>query len=105
MLALKILNERVSMPHEDDARLSFEQQAFQSFLDYARLTARPHLKNFLESLEKNILCRLLTRFNGNQRKTAIYLGMKYTTFNGKVKKYGIRFRKTPVKVSPRPSIF
>jgi hypothetical protein len=31
--------------------------------------------------------------------------MKYTTFNGKVKKYGIRFRKTPVKVSPRPSIF
>ena len=93
------------MPREDDVRLSFEQQSFQSFLEYARLTARPHLKEFLESLEKNILCRLLSRFNGNQRKTAIYLGMKYTTFNGKVKKYGIRFRKTPVKLTTRPFIF
>ena len=93
------------MPREEDIRLTFEQQAFRAFLEYARLTSRPHLKPFLESQEKIVLCRLLARFNGNQRKTAAYLGMKYTTFNGKVMKYGIRFRKRPVRLSAWPPIF
>jgi DNA-binding NtrC family response regulator len=92
------------MPRARDVRLSFEQQAFRAFLEYARLTTRPRLKEFLESLEKSVLCRLLERFNGNQRRTAGYLGMKYTTFNGKVKKYGICFRKTPFGISARPPI-
>ncbi len=93
------------MPREDDFRLSFEQQAFLAFLEYARLTDKPRLKTFLESQEKIVLCRLLARFNGNQRRTAGYLGMKYTTFNGKVKKYGISFRKTPLRRSARLPIF
>lgn len=92
------------MPHDDNVRLSFEQEAFLAFLEYARLTGRPQLRAFLESLERSVLCRVLARFNGNQRKTAGYLGMKYTTFNGKVKKYGISFRKTPVRSSDRPPI-
>jgi DNA-binding NtrC family response regulator len=93
-----------AVPLKDDERLSLEQRTFQAFLDYTRLTSGTHLKEFLESLEKNILCRLLARFNGNQTKTASYLGMKYTTFNWKVKKHGIRFRKTPFKPSSRPPI-
>jgi DNA-binding NtrC family response regulator len=93
------------MPRKDDVRLSFEQQAFQAYLGYARLTSTPRLKEFLESLEKSVICRLLARFNGNQRRTARHLGMKYTTLNGKVKKYGISFRKTPVRISARPPIF
>ena len=92
------------MSREDDFRPSFERQAFLAFLEFARLTDRPHLKVFLESLEKAVLCRLLARFNGNQRRTAGYLGVKYTTFNGKVKKYGISFRKTPVRSPARPPI-
>ncbi len=92
------------MPREADVRLIFEREAFRAFLEYARLNNGPHLKGFLESVEKNILCRVLARFNGNQRRTAGYLGMKYTTFNGKVKKYGIRFRKTPVRPPARPPI-
>jgi len=92
----------LAMPRDVDVRLSFEQEAFRAFLEYARLNDGPHLKGFLESVEKNILCRVLARFNGNQRRTAVCLGMKYTTVNGKVKKYGIRFRKTPVRPPARP---
>jgi DNA-binding protein Fis len=93
------------MPRKDGARLSFEQQAFQAYLEYMRLTNTTHLKGFLEGLEKIVLCRLLARFNGNQRRTARHLGVKYTTFNGKVKKYGICFRKRPVRPPARPPIF
>jgi DNA-binding NtrC family response regulator len=95
----------LAMARDDSVRLIFEQQAFRAFLEYTRLTHSPHLKEFLENLEKSVLCRLLVRFNGNQRRTADYLGIKYTTFNGKVKKYGICFRKTPLRRSARPPIF
>ncbi len=93
------------MPRKDGVRLSFEQQAFQAYLEYMRLMNTTRLKGFLESLEKVVLCRLLARFNGNQRRTARHLEMKYTTFNGKVKKYGICFRKRPVGLPARPPIF
>jgi DNA-binding protein Fis len=34
---------------------------------------------------------------GNQKQAAMAMGIKYTTLNEKLKKYGIRFEKTPVE--------
>lgn len=50
-------------------------------------------KEFMNNLEREILVKTLSRFNGNQRRTSKYLGMKYTTLNQKVKKHNIHFSK------------
>lgn len=89
------------MPRESLLQSSLEYEIFHVFIRHARLHNGPHLKEFLGGLERTILCRLLLRFNGNQRKTAQYLGIKYTTFHAKVKKHNIQFRKRPVRISSR----
>lgn len=73
----------------------FREEALNFFVDYFCLKNDVDLKEFLENLERNILVKALSRFNGNQRRTARYLGLKHTTLNQKVKKYNIHFRKQP----------
>jgi len=53
------------------------------------------LKEFIVTLEKCIILRALSKFNGNQKDAAKFLGIKYTTLNEKIKKYKIDFRKNP----------
>ena len=55
------------------------------------------LKKFIGCMEKNIILRALSRVNGNQKYAAEILGVKYTTLNEKIKKYNIKFFKTPIK--------
>jgi DNA-binding NtrC family response regulator len=55
-----------------------------------------YLKDFIESLERAILIKMLCKFNGNQRDTAEFLGLKHTTLHQKIKKYNIQFRKTAI---------
>ncbi len=55
-----------------------------------------NLKEFLEDLERCIILNALTKVNGNQKKAARVLGVKYTTLNEKVKRYNIQFQKNPV---------
>ncbi len=91
--------EEVTPFREELDRLRFEQEIFRVFIEYARLYDGPRLKEFLENLEKTILSRLLQKFRGNQRRTAKYLGIKYTTLHEKVKRHQIQFRRQPAGVS------
>lgn len=53
------------------------------------------LKEFIDNLEKSIIINVLEKVYGHQKEAAKVLGMKYTTLNEKVKKYRIRFYKSP----------
>ena len=53
------------------------------------------LKNLVSIFERAVLIKVLSRFNGNQKKAADYLGLKLTTLSEKIKKHGILFRKEP----------
>ncbi|MFQ6069885.1 MAG: helix-turn-helix domain-containing protein [Candidatus Aminicenantales bacterium] len=55
-----------------------------------------HLKEFIENVEKCIIVHVLSRVDGNQKRAAEILGMKYTTLNEKIKRYKIRFRRAPL---------
>lgn len=48
------------------------------------------LKRLLGLVEKNIIVDVLYHANGNQREAGRVLGLKSTTLNAKMKKYGIR---------------
>ena len=48
------------------------------------------LKRLLGLVEKNIIVDVLQHVNGNQRKAGRILGLKSTTLNAKLKKYGIQ---------------
>lgn len=50
------------------------------------------LKRLLGDIEKAIILKALAKVNGNQKEAAAMLGLKYTTLNEKIKKYGIRLR-------------
>lgn len=50
------------------------------------------LKEFLENFEKRLIIGVLSRVNGNRKKAAGLLGIKYTTLHEKLKKYNIHFR-------------
>lgn len=73
----------------------FRKEVLSFFVDYFCLKNDVGLKEFLENFERNIIIRALSRFNGNQRHTAKYLGLKHTTLHHKVKRYNIHFRKQP----------
>lgn len=53
------------------------------------------LPEFIENLEKRIIIRALHNVNGSQKQAAKLLGMKYTTFHEKLKRYDIHFKKIP----------
>ena len=54
------------------------------------------LKSLIETIEMSLLLKILHQVHGNQKRAAKLLGIKYTTLNEKVKRYGIRFKKSPV---------
>jgi transcriptional regulator with GAF, ATPase, and Fis domain len=51
------------------------------------------LKDFINTLERAILVKMLDKFNGNQKDTATFLGMNHTTLNQKVRRHKIHFDK------------
>jgi len=50
---------------------------------------RPSLKAVMESLERNVIVRALTTFNGHQAKTAAFLQLLPTTFSAKMRKHKV----------------
>jgi DNA-binding NtrC family response regulator len=78
------------------AEHKFKKAIVHFFVEYFFMTERIHLKDFMESLERAILIKILSKFNGNQRNTAEFLGLNHTTLNQKIKKHNIRFRKTAI---------
>lgn len=55
------------------------------------------LKELMDKLERTIIISALSKFEGNQRKTAKFLRLKPTTLYEKIKKHNIFFRKIPYK--------
>jgi len=82
-----------SLPQGNEKKLKKTLISF--FIDSFYKDENLRLKEFMESLERTILIKILTKFNGHQKKTAEFLGLKISTLNQKIKKHNIRFRKTP----------
>lgn len=78
---------------------NFRSNLFNLFVEYLCMSRALPLKELIGGLERSLIMRALSRFNGNQKDAAKFLGVKYTTLNEKVKKYHICFRKAPYKYS------
>jgi DNA-binding NtrC family response regulator len=63
--------------------------------DFWNLVQKFPFKELMDRLEQTILISALNKFDGNQRKTAKFLGMKPTTLYEKIKKHNISIRKIP----------
>ena len=63
-------------------------------MEYFFLNCSIPLKEMMDSVERNVIMRTLYKVNGNQKKAAKVLGVKYTTLNEKIKRYNIHLRKT-----------
>lgn len=72
-----------------------KRKLFWLFIEYFFMSDDIPLKELINSIEKSVILRTLSRVNGNQKDAAKILGVKYTTLNEKVKKYNINFRKEP----------
>jgi len=66
------------------------------FIEQFCMKQRIPLPELMNILEKTILIKVLSSFNGNQKEAAKFLGIKYTTLHEKVKKYNIKFFKNPI---------
>jgi len=75
----------------------FYEIFFDFFIDYFYMKEDIDLKNFINSLERAIMVKMLERFNGNQKETAKFLGVNHTTLNQKVRKLKINFLKRPIE--------
>ena len=75
----------------------FLEVFFNFFIEYFYIKENSELKDFMNSLERAILVRMLDRFNGNQKDTAEFLSVNHTTLNQKVRKHKIGFFKKPVE--------
>ncbi len=84
-------NPAVSEPPAGKGK--FRQELMDLFIEYFCKENPIYLKRLMNGVEKCIILKVLTRVNGNQKEAARILGIKYTTLNQKVKKYGIRFQK------------
>jgi DNA-binding NtrC family response regulator len=63
--------------------------------DYWFFIQRFPLKELMDKLEQMIIISALEKFEGNQKKTADFLGLRPTTLNEKMKKHTIFVRKIP----------
>ena len=87
-----------SFPYQEKVKKGeFYEVFFDFFIDYFYMQENIDLKNFMNSLERAILIKMLDRFNGNQKDTATFLGVNHTTLNQKVRKYKISFFKRPIE--------
>ena len=100
------LNLNTILQYLNDIELQFRQESHQRkrdskdllefFIEYVARNDSINFKELIEEIERAVLIKTLARFNGNQRETAKFLGIKYTTLHEKVKRYNIFFRKEPV---------
>jgi len=89
--------EKISPEYLDEWKeKTFRREVFELFIEYFCIRQRVPFKELIGSVEKNILMRTLTHFNGSQKSAAKFLGIKYTTLNEKIKRYNIQFDKKPV---------
>ncbi len=75
--------------NEEYTDRSYEDILIEAFF----LDGERQLDQFIKDLEKRLILSGLSRVQGNQKEAASILGIKYTTLNMKIKRYGIFFRK------------
>ena len=75
---------------------TFRKEVFELFVEYFCFQQKVPFKELIGHVEKSILIRSLSQFNGSQKSAAKFLGIKYTTLNEKLKRYNIRIDKKPV---------
>ena len=85
--------ETIQDENEHSKKHRLKRKLFWLFMEYFFDNSDIPLKSFLGKIEKNIILRTLYKANGEQKKTAEILGLKYTTLNEKIKKYRIRIQK------------
>jgi DNA-binding NtrC family response regulator len=95
----QLLKEHPSglLHHTKKKEREFYEVFFDFFIDYFYIKENIELKDFMNSLERAILVKMLDRFNGNQKDTAFFLGVNHTTLNQKVRKHKINFFKRPIE--------
>ncbi len=71
----------------------FRLNILKIFIEIFCVKKRIPLKNLIEGIERMIIVRVLSHFEGNQKNAAEFLGVKYTTLNEKIKRYNIRTEK------------
>lgn len=101
-------SKNYSSPHGSDEILDASDSAVDSaennlldeivdpFIDGYCLEQIKHripLKDLLNTIERVILTRVLSRFNGHQKEASRFLRINTTTLHEKLKRYKIRFRK------------
>lgn len=85
--------ESIDAENEHAKKNRLKKRLFWLFMEYFFESSNIPLKNFMGKIEKNIILRTLYKVNGEQKKAAEMLGLKYTTLNEKIKKYCIRIKK------------
>jgi DNA-binding NtrC family response regulator len=94
---LQYLNDiGLQSPQQNHPRKKDKKDVLEFFIENVFMNDSINFKEFIEDIEQAILIKTLAKFNGNQRETAKFLGIKYTTLHEKVKRYNINFRKEPV---------
>jgi DNA-binding NtrC family response regulator len=81
----------------DTAHESSYLDVIDAFIDrfcVRQLKRKIPLKDLMNTIEKVILTKALSRFNGHQKATAQFLKIKPTTLHEKLKKHNIQFHKT-----------
>jgi len=73
-----------------------KKNALDSIIEFVFMKNGVDLKEFIDQLERTLIIKTLTKFNGNQKDSARFLGIKYTTLHEKIRRYNIHFRKEPV---------
>jgi DNA-binding NtrC family response regulator len=89
--------EKISPEYLDEWKeRTFRKEVFELFVEYFCFRKKVPFKELIGHVEKSILIRTLSQFNGSQKSAAKFLGIKYTTLNEKLKRYNIRIDKKPV---------
>lgn len=88
----KLLKKYVVHGEESLSREELWETLLNSALDRLCFRRSLPLKDFMEGLERRLIIRALFKAQGNRKKAASLLGVNYTTFHEKLKKYNIRFK-------------
>ena len=99
MRRLELLSiDRISPGYLDEWKeRAHSWEVLNIFIEQFCIKQKIPLRELMDILEKTILIRVISSFNGSQKDAAKFLGIKYTTLHEKVKKYNIKFLKNAIK--------
>jgi DNA-binding NtrC family response regulator len=97
---LETVKERTAVLGDEgrlQKRSSLKKEDVDLFVEFFCREKPVFLKDLMDQIERCVIYKILCMTRGNQKQAAMALGIKYTTLNEKLKKYGIRFQKMPVE--------